>query len=99
MVNWNELPLLFRATALITGIFALLMSLISPVVYIGMASAVRGNVLFTVLVSRSAPILLVYLLAVMAAILLNPFRRTLAGAAILTMTSPIAGALMLNGLR
>ena len=99
MVNWNELPVLFRVTALITGLFALLMSFIAPLVYIGMASAVRGNLLFSAFVYRSAPILLVYLLAVIAAILLNPSRRTLMGAAILIVTSPVAVALMLYGLR
>jgi hypothetical protein len=98
-LNWRMWPIGFRAAAVTTGAIAIAMSLIPTLVYLAMAPVVRWNVLLDSLVWRSSPILLVYGIALTAAVLLDPVKRSVVGAAFLTATSPAAIALMIYGLR
>jgi|1186.fasta_scaffold973834_2 hypothetical protein len=99
MLNWRTQPSLVRAAALVTGVLAVLMSVIPTVVYVAMAPVIQSEVLLGGFVWRGGPILLVYLFALTAALLLNPSKRQLTGAALLIATVPVAVALMLYGLR
>jgi hypothetical protein len=97
--NWKASPILIRAAALVTGICAVVMSLIPPLVYIGMVPVIHWAVLMEGFVWRSGPILIVYVVAVIIATLLDPAKRPLTGAALLIATVPATVALMLYGLR
>jgi hypothetical protein len=89
----------FLALAVATGIVAILMSAVPVLVYLAMVPVVTSQVLWRFFAERSLPILLVYALALMTAVLLRPAKRQLIGAAILAATIPVAVLLMVHGLR
>ena len=99
MLNWQAWPFGFRAATLATAAFALGMSLIPTLVYVGMAQAIQEKALVDSIIRGGGPILLMYGIALIAAVLLNPVKRSVAGAGILTTTMPAAIALMIYGLR
>jgi len=96
---WRDWPTGFRLASLAVGAFTIGMSLIPTLVYVGMAPVIQSNVLLRFILWRSGPILLAYVIALIAAVILGPLKRPLTGAALLTASMPIAVALAVYGLR
>ena len=89
----------FRLTAIATAMFTVVMSLFPVLAYVGMVPTIHSDVLFRMVIWRAGPILIGYIAALVAALLLNPAKRPLIGASLLIATTPAAVTLMLYGLR
>ena len=89
----------FRALAVLTGHFALLMSCVPTLVYMAMAPAVRSAIVFESLIWRGLPILVSYSVAFLVAIRIDPDRRQVLAVILLCATVPVSWLLMIHGLR
>ena len=89
----------FRAFALLTGLFALLMSCVPTLVYMAMAPAVRSEIVFETLIWLGLPILLSYSVAFLVAVRINPGQRQVLAVILLCATVPVSWLLMIHGLR